>query len=85
MATDALVRLLLYGTGPFFSNPIKALLNGVAGAPYTTAYAHFRRDHNRATNIACHLGCLGNQLAGNYGLLSHVDGMLRGEAGTSAP
>ena len=42
MATDALVRLLLYGTGPFVSNPVKALLNGVAGAPYITACAYFR-------------------------------------------
>ena len=72
------MRLLLYGTGPFFSNPIKTLLAAARGASYKTSYAHFRRDHNRLSNIAAHLGCLGIQLAGNYAMLAWIDAWLRG-------
>lgn len=74
-------KLLTYGTGPFFVNPLKPLLLALDGADYRTAYEHFRRDHKVPKNILYHCVCMALQLTANYPLLACADEALFPAAG----
>ena len=68
-----LLHVTIYTTGTFYALPFKPLFVLGTSAPYARAYAHFRRDHSDALNLAIHVGCLVAQLAGNFGLLALLD------------
>jgi hypothetical protein len=58
---------------PFFCNPLKPALNLLWGDGYEIGYAHFRRDHNKASNLVMHLVCLGFQIFANFALMAVLD------------
>lgn len=66
-------KVALYVGAPFFGYPFKPFLNHMDGAPYERAYAHFRRDHDDARNLAYHFLCLVFQLTYNFGFLKELD------------
>eukprot|EP00658_Telonema_sp_P-2_P059771 TRINITY_DN48899_c0_g1_i1.p3 TRINITY_DN48899_c0_g1~~TRINITY_DN48899_c0_g1_i1.p3 ORF type:complete len:134 (+),score=41.04 TRINITY_DN48899_c0_g1_i1:142-543(+) len=48
---DSILKVLLYGTAPFFSYPFKPMLEAAEGNGYAVAYRHFRRDHQDPHNL----------------------------------
>ena len=73
------VKWAVYAGGPFFYYPPKTWAALRLGAGYERAYAHFRRDHSDARNLAYHCLCLVLQLSGNVGLLAELDELAWGE------
>ena len=66
-------QVLLYAGGPFFFWPWKFLVNAAIGAPYGTAYQHFRDGHQDPRNLLLHVGCLILQVVANFCLLRELD------------
>jgi hypothetical protein len=76
---EQVVKWAVYAGGPFFYYPPKTWAALSLGAGYGRAYAHFRRDHSDAHNLAYHCLCLVLQLTGNVGLLAELDDLAWGE------
>jgi hypothetical protein len=70
---DQLIRLSLYGGGPFFAYPWKPIFNLLEGADYGRAYKHFRRDHSGNVNLLLHIVAFIYQIVGNYSFLNEMD------------
>ena len=79
-----IIRALLYGTAPFFGNPIKPLLCLLDGANYKAAYVHFRQDHHNNLNILLHVLCLVGQVCSNFAFLAELDNKLELHLGTKS-
>lgn len=78
---DRIVNPFLYWSAPFFGNPLKvALQTAWCKSDYNVAYQHFKRDHNKATNLLIHSGCLFFQVFGNFALLARLDELLQSPA-----
>jgi hypothetical protein len=68
---------LLYFMGPFFSNPVKPVLQRLwCHTGYEVAYEHFQRDHTDPTNLAIHAVALLFQLTSNFALLHRLDELI---------
>ena len=50
---DRALQGVLYGGAPFFGYPWKPIANALVGSQYSIAYRHFRRDHNKTSNLMC--------------------------------
>eukprot|EP00658_Telonema_sp_P-2_P059772 TRINITY_DN48899_c0_g1_i2.p1 TRINITY_DN48899_c0_g1~~TRINITY_DN48899_c0_g1_i2.p1 ORF type:complete len:348 (+),score=65.20 TRINITY_DN48899_c0_g1_i2:142-1185(+) len=73
---DSILKVLLYGTAPFFSYPFKPMLEAAEGNGYAVAYRHFRRDHQDPHNLLYHCLCLVFQVRFNFSFLAEMDKLL---------